>query len=88
MIAFARLAVFGFLALSVIYLGVSLYSRSVRRGKLRVWWEEEGRPGDRDEYVAKGMKDYENSLRHKLILGVYVVPIVVITMIIYFTNFY
>ena len=50
MIAFARLAVFGFLALSVIYLGVSLYSRSVRRGKLRVWWEEEGRPGDRDAH--------------------------------------
>ena len=32
--SFVRLVVFGFLALSVIYLCVSLYSRSIRREKL------------------------------------------------------
>ena len=37
-----RLIVFGFIILTVIYVVLSLYSRSVRRGKLRQEWEDEG----------------------------------------------
>ena len=40
MLAFGRLMFFGFIALTIIYVCLSLYSRSVRRGKLKVWWEE------------------------------------------------
>ncbi len=88
MLAFGRLMFFGFIALSVVYVCLSFYSRSVRRGKLKTWWEEEGRPGDLDAYVKKGLADYDGSLRRKLILGVYVVPICVVTLIIYLTNFH
>ena len=88
MIALARLLVIGFVVLTVIYVSLSLYSRSVRRGKLKVWWEEEGRPGDLETYVDQGLKDYDGSLRRKLILGVYVVPICVVSLIIYLTNFH
>lgn len=88
MLAFGRLMFFGLIALTIIYVCLSLYSRSVRRGKLKVWWEEEGRPGDLEAYVEKGLADYDGSLRRKLILGVYIVPICVVTLIIYFTNFH
>ncbi len=88
MAALARLLVIGFIVLTVIYISLSLYSRSVRRGKLKTWWEEEGRPGDLDSYVEQGLRDYDGSLRRKLILGVYVVPICLVTLIIYLTNFH
>ena len=88
MAALARLVVIGFIVLTVIYVSLSLYSRSVRKGKLAEWWEEEGRPGDRDAYIEAGLKEYEGSLRRKLIWGVYVVPITAVAAIIYFTNFH
>ncbi|WP_397543248.1 hypothetical protein [Roseovarius salis] len=88
MVALARLVVVGFVVLTVIYLSLSLYSRSVRRDKLKRWWEEEGRPGDLDTYIDEGMRDYEHSLRRKLIWGVYVVPVSAVALIIYFINFH
>ena len=82
-----RLIVFGFIFLTVIYVALSLYSRSVRRAKLRQEWEDEGMEGDKDDWVRAGLKDYDNSLRRKLILGVYVIPLAVIGTIIYLVNY-
>lgn len=91
MAAVIRLIVFGFLALSVVYIGVSLYSRSVRRRKLVAKWVEDQRAGrttmDEVSFVEQGLEDYDSSLRRKLILGVYVVPVCVIGLIVYLTNF-
>jgi len=88
MAALARLLIVGFVVCTVFYVVLSIYSRRVRRGKLEAWYEEEGRPGDRDAYIAQGMANYDASLRKKLILGVYVVPFSLIAAIIYFTNFH
>ena len=88
MIALARLMFVGFIVLTVIYVSLSLYSRSVRRGKLKLWWEEEGRPGDLETYVENGLKEYDGSLRRKLILGVYIIPFCLVALIVYLTNFY
>ena len=88
MAALARLVVIGFIVLTVIYVSLSFYSRAVRKGKLAEWWEEEGRPGDREAYIEAGLKEYEGSLRRKLIWGVYIVPIIMVAAIIYFTNFH
>ncbi|ARE41861.1 Cation/multidrug efflux pump [Rhodovulum sp. P5] len=87
MFAFLRFAVIGFVILSVIYVALSLYSRAVRRAKLKREWEDEIGYGDRDVYVREGLEDYDSSLRRKLILGVYVVPVAVIGTIIYITNY-
>lgn len=73
-------------ALSVLYVGLSIYSRRVRRGKLELQWDEEGRDGDRNAFVRAGLKDYDGSLRRKLILGVFVVPLVIIGTIVYVVN--
>ena len=91
MLAFARLIVVGFVVLSIVYICLSLYSRSVRRRKLREEWNEQSLagnpPGDFDAFMEAGMAEYDSSLRKKLILGVYVVPTVIIAVIIYLTNF-
>ncbi len=88
MIALLQLMVGGFIVLTLVYIALSFYSRSVRRGKLKAEWDEEGMTGDREAFVRQGLKDYDGSLRRKLILGVYVVPVVLIGVIIYLVNFY
>lgn len=87
MAALLRLLIFGFLLLSVVYVVISIWSRSVRRRKLEREWDERERLGDRDAYIQEGMEAYEASLRRKLILLVYVVPVVTMLIIIYVTNF-
>lgn len=87
MFALARLMFVGFIVLTIIYVCLSLYSRSVRRGKLRAEWDEGGKSDDRDAFVQQGLEDYDGSLRRKLILGVYVVPFTLMCVVIYLTNF-
>ncbi len=87
MVALMRLLIFGLIALTVLYLAISWYSRSVRRQKMERDWEEAGRPGDRNAYIEAGMKQYEHSLRKRLIWLVYIVPVVTVVVIIYLTNF-
>ncbi len=87
MAALLKLVVFGGIILTVIYIALSIYSRRVRRGKLEAEWLAAGKPGSEDAYVKAGLKEYDSSLRRKLILGVYVVPVVTVSAIVYFTNF-
>lgn len=87
---FVKFVVFWFAAMTIVYFSVSLYSRSVRRERLENAFDADHPDGTedavRDAYVAKGMKDYDNSLRRKLIVFVYVVPFLVMSAIIYFVN--
>lgn len=90
MIGAIRLIVFGFLALSVVYLAVSFYSRSVRREKLEKWWAKD-HPGDddspaRDAYIEQGMIDYSQGLRRKLILLVYIIPAIALAVVMFVVN--
>ena len=87
MIASVRLVVVGFVILTVFYFLISIYSRSLRKEKLEKQWEEEGSIGSRDDYVEQGLKDYDASIRPKLILLVYVVPTVIAGVILYVTTF-
>ena len=92
MFAIARLLFMGFIVLTIIYVFLSLYSRAQRRSKLKAQWTLEGLDdqdtrGDQDDYVQKGLEEYDDSVRRKLILGVYVIPTLLIAVIIYLTNF-
>lgn len=88
MFGFLRLAFIGFVVLTVIYICLSLYSRAVRRDKLEAEWEEHDMTVDMETYIDEGLKNYDTSLRRKLILGVYVIPITLVSAVIYFTNFH
>lgn len=88
--AFIRLVVFGFLALSVIYLSVSIYARSVHKERLEDDFDEAnpdgGDPEARNAFVDAGMLAYKASLRPKLIGLVYVIPVIAVSVIIYTVN--
>ena len=62
MFALARLLVVAFVVLTIVYICVSLYSRSVRRGKLAAEWDEEGMTGDREALIAAGLAGIEEKL--------------------------
>ncbi|QDC10920.1 hypothetical protein FHY55_17500 [Oceanicola sp. D3] len=85
-----RLVVVGFIVLTVIYFCISIYSRSVRREKLEEAWAEDhpsgGDDAARSAYIEKGMAEYHSGLRKKLILLVYVIPVIVVVTILWFTN--
>ncbi|SLN55389.1 hypothetical protein PSM7751_02720 [Pseudooceanicola marinus] len=85
--AFVRLALVAFVVMTLAYVVISIWSRQVRRRKLKRAWEEEGRPGDRADYVERGLDDYDDSLRRKLILLIYILPVVIVGFIIYLVNF-
>lgn len=87
MIALIRLFVVLFVALTVVYVSLSLYSRARRRDKLEQEWDEEIREGDRDAFISAGLQDYDGSLRRKLILGVYIIPFGLLSAIIYLVNY-
>lgn len=87
--AFIKLVIFGFIGLTVIYWSVSLYARSVTKERLEKEFDADHPDGDRaarDAFVAEGLRDYDSSIRPKLIGLVYVVPTVVIGAIIYTIN--
>ena len=85
---FLRLVVFGFLALSVVFVCVSLYSRSVRLEKLEKEWDADpkGDVAARQKFLSEGMAAYQSGLRRQLIWLVYIVPTVVIGIIMYMIN--
>lgn len=82
-----RLGVMAFIVMLVVYFVLSAWSRSVRRGKLAVEWDDEVRTGDRDAFIEAGLTEYDSSLRRKLIFGVFVVPYLVIGVLVYVVNF-
>ncbi len=88
MLALFRLSVIAFIVLTVIYVCLLLYSRQVQREKLEIDWDAGSKTGDRDQWIEHGLRNYEKSLRQKLLLGVYIVPVTLVIILIYFVNFY
>lgn len=76
----------GAIGLTLVYWIVSAYSRSVRREKLERAFDAGGIGGLREEFIAAGLRDYEHSLRRRLIVLVYVIPVVLIVLIAYVVN--
>ncbi|MFS4580990.1 hypothetical protein [Phaeobacter sp. C3_T13_0] len=87
MFAFLRLMAILLVVLTVIYGVVSLYSREVRRARLKRRWAEKGLTGDRSAFIQRGLNKYDRSMRRKLILLVYVVPLGAIALLVYVMNF-
>jgi hypothetical protein len=87
MIGILRSAFFGFIGLTVIYVLVAIYSRSVRREKLEKKFDAGGIEGDRDTYIAEGMQAYEHGLKRRLLWLVYIIPTVVVVVTVYFVNY-
>jgi hypothetical protein len=87
MIGLLRLLLILLVIQTIAYVGLSFYSRGVRRRKLEDWWDEKGKTGNKEAFVERGLHVYDNSFRRKLILGVYIVPWVAIGALIYIVNY-
>ena len=87
MFAFLRLSLLLLVGLTLVYGAVSLYSRERRRAKLKRRWAERGLTGDRRTFIQRGLKQYDHSLRRRLILLVYILPLGAIALVIYMVNF-
>ena len=91
MIGLLRAAVLAFVLLSVVYVIVSIYSRSVRREKLEKDWDSDpdklgAESSERDAYIKAGLQAYRHSLRRKLIVLVYIIPMAVVLATAYAVN--
>lgn len=84
------LVVFGFVGLSAVYVLVAVYSRSVRRERLEKHWDAHPPEGadadDRRAYIEAGMAAYHRGFRRKLIVLVYIIPVIAVAVIIFLTN--
>lgn len=87
MVAFFKLALFGYIALTVIYWLLSIYFRSVERERLEKDYDRGGIEGTRDGHVARGLAEYERSLRRRLIGLVFVIPTAVVAALVWILNF-
>ncbi|WP_107498288.1 hypothetical protein [Thalassobius sp. I31.1] len=83
-----RLIIFGFLGMTIAYWLVSWYSRSVRLERLEKEWDADPQGDDaaRQAHLDAGMAAYENGFRKKLILLIYVVPVVFVITAFFVTN--
>lgn len=87
MLGFLRFLIIGFVFMTLFYGLLTVYVRSLTRERLEEDWEKEGSIGERDAYVEEGIKAYERSFRPKLLLLVYILPLIVFAAIFYVTNF-
>ncbi|NOD65492.1 MULTISPECIES: hypothetical protein [unclassified Ruegeria] len=87
MIGLLRLLLILLVIQTIAYVALSFYSRGIRRRKLEDWWDEKGKTGNKEAFVERGLHVYDNSFRRKLILGVYIVPWVAISALIYIVNY-
>ncbi len=76
-IGWLRMLFFALVGLTVVYLLVSAYSRSVRRERLEETFDAGDRSGNRDEFIRQGMAAYDKGLRKRLLLLIYIVPLAV-----------
>jgi hypothetical protein len=81
-----RLWFMALIGLTVVYVIVGIYSRSVRREKLEDRWVEEELEGDRDAWIEAGMKAYDRGLKKKLLWLIYIIPMAAFGAIIFFVN--
>jgi len=87
--ALVWLALILLVAMTVVYVSVSLYFRSVRKERLENEWDAAppvNDPAARTAHIAAGMAVYRSSLQRRLIALVYVVPVVIIAAVTYVTN--
>ncbi|MEE9454826.1 MAG: hypothetical protein V3V13_10650 [Paracoccaceae bacterium] len=86
MIAWLSRIILIFLILTLIYVVLLFANRWKMRQILKAEHAAADKPGDQRSYIAKGLQKYEASVKPKLLLSVFVVPIVVIGVLLYLAH--
>ena len=74
------------LVLTVIYAVLSFKARRQHKDKLIGAYEASDKTDSQDVFIKKGLSSYQRSYRPKLILTVYLIPLAVISLLIYLAN--
>lgn len=89
MIGFMRLFLVALVFLSLVYLIVRAYARSVHREELEREWDE-SRSGlseaDRDIFINAGMRVYQQGAGRRLLWLVFILPAVAFAVIVWLVN--
>jgi len=86
MIIWIRNIILIIMVLTIIYAVLSFKARRQARDKLVGAYESSDKTETKDAYVSKGLQKYQRSYRPKLVLLVYLIPISVISLLIYLAN--
>lgn len=81
-----RVALLLVLVLTLFYVCLFFYLREGRKMRLEEAWLAAGQPGDRDAWIGERLKPQADRLMRWLILWVYVLPILMLCGIVYFSN--
>ena len=87
MIGLVRLVAILLVILTVIYWCLVFYFRAGERARLEQEWHDTQPPLPMERFVRNGIDDYKESLRRKLLWGVYVVPLGAMCLLIYLVNY-
>lgn len=87
MIGILRLGVFLLIGMTIFYLLLRIYLRSLAKERLEKRYDARPHAGSRADFVAAGLRLYEKSMGRKLLWGVFILPLVVIATLIYVLNF-
>ncbi|MGR3485016.1 MAG: hypothetical protein ACU0BF_06695 [Paracoccaceae bacterium] len=70
-----RVILIALVSLTIVFACLYGYARASRREALEEEWQVTGRVGDRDAHVAAGLTAYEPTLRRRLAIWVFGVPL-------------
>ncbi|WP_017932179.1 hypothetical protein [Robiginitomaculum antarcticum] len=87
MIIWVRNIVIILLILTAIYIALSTLSRYRKRQKLRNDVKAGQTDLPEDDYIARGMRDYERGLKPKLFIFVYLFPLAVMALLGYLAQY-
>lgn len=89
MFALARFVIMAAVVLTVVYGSLWFYLRARRRELLEIdWAADPSRTKCQEEFVREGLEDFDRRRHRTLILLVYVLPLLLVTLIVYLTNFH
>jgi hypothetical protein len=74
------------LVLPLVHWVVAIYFRSLRREALERDYDNGGETGTREDFIAAGMAAYEGSLRARIVVLVYIIPILAVVAIAWAVN--
>jgi len=87
MIGWVRNIIIIIFVLSAIYAVLSVSGRFKQRKRLQSEYKATNPSEDEDDYIAKRLTKYDRSMRPKLFLFVYIIPILVIGTLIYLAQY-
>jgi len=87
MIIWVRNIIFIIFILSIIYVLLSTSGRLRQRKRLNTQYKAEKPTTEKEAFMAKGMTKYDRSMRPKLFLFVFIIPIIVIGTLIFLAQY-